>query len=151
MGTMSPGGEHEVPFGKIKSIFDSVDTDGSGSIDYSEFCAAAMKSGALRCEKAILAAFRVFDLNGDGQFSKAELGEVIMSQGMDPDESEKLFDPWDADGDGHLSFPEFRAMVLNKGMEIASPKALIQTAPSSKSPAPLPPSPSQQWGKITSL
>lgn len=155
MTAMSPGagaGEgQEVPFGNIKSIgsvFSSVDTDGSGLIDYSEFCAAALKSGALRCEKAILAAFRVFDINGDGQISKAELGEVIMSQGTDPDELEKLFDPWDADGDGHLSFLEFRSMVLNKGMEIASPMDLVQTY---KSQPPFPAASSQEWGKITSL
>eukprot|EP00746_Dinoflagellata_sp_MGD_P164268 gnl/MRDRNA2_/MRDRNA2_92805_c0_seq1.p1 gnl/MRDRNA2_/MRDRNA2_92805_c0~~gnl/MRDRNA2_/MRDRNA2_92805_c0_seq1.p1 ORF type:complete len:600 (+),score=121.91 gnl/MRDRNA2_/MRDRNA2_92805_c0_seq1:78-1877(+) len=155
MTATSPGAgeEQEVPFGNIKSIFSSVDTDGSGLIDYSEFCAAALKSGALRCEKAILAAFRVFDINGDGQISKAELGEVIMSQGTDPDELEKLFDPWDADGDGHLSFPEFRSMVLNKGMEIveiASPMAMVQAC---KCQPPFSPVSSQHesFCKITSL
>jgi len=152
MATMSPGAgageEQDIPFGNIKSIFSSVDTDGSGLIDYSEFCAAALKSGAFRCEKAILAAFRVFDINGDGQISKAELGEVIMSQGTDPDELDKLFDPWDADGDGHLSFPEFRSMVLNKGMEIASPMGLVQK-PKSQSQTGFRSFP--QEGKITSL
>merc|ERR1711988_1084534 len=134
MATMSLGAgaaeEQEIPFGNIKSIFSSVDTDGSGLIDYSEFCAAALKSGALRCEKAILAAFRVFDINGDGQISKAELGEVILSHGTDPDELEKLFDPWDADGDGHLSFSEFRSMVITRGLDIASPKPRLATSSS---------------------
>lgn len=112
----------EVPFGKVKSIFDSVDTDGSGVIDYSEFCAAAINSGALRCEKAILAAFRVFDTDGNGQISKKELEDVMMFQGTDCNELDKLLDAWDADGDGQLSFEEFHAMVLSLGKEIASPK-----------------------------
>jgi calcium-dependent protein kinase len=146
MATMSPMEEQEVPFGKVKSIFDAVDTDGSGEIDYSEFCAAAMKSGALRCEKAIMAAFRVFDIDGDGQISKAELGEVILSHGTDPDELDKLLDPWDADGDGHLSFSEFRSMVLNRGLDIASPKPPTKLATSSSTSIA-----SQEWGKITSL
>merc|ERR1712054_246134 len=119
----SPFGDaQEVPFGKVKSIFDSVDTDGSGVIDYSEFCAAAINSGALRCEKAILAAFRVFDTDGNGQISKEELEDVMMFQGTDCNELDKLLDPWDTDGDGQLSFEEFHAMVLSLGKEIASPK-----------------------------
>jgi calcium-dependent protein kinase len=124
MTMASSGQEQQAPFGKIKSIFDAVDTDGSGLIDYSEFCAAALKSGALRCEEAILAAFRVFDVNGDGQISKAELEEVIVSQGTDPEELDKLLDPWDVDGDGQLSLEEFRSMVLNIGMEITAPKPI---------------------------
>ena len=149
------GEVQEVPFGKVRSIFDSVDTDGNGVIDYSEFCAAALKSGAVRCEKAILAAFRVFDINGDGQISKAELGEVMMSQGTGQEELDKLLDPWDADGDGQLSFEEFRSMVLNIGMEIVPSKPL---SPRSQEPPevpqePLPQSPPSRepWGKITSL
>merc|ERR1712216_350012 len=130
MATMSEGEEQEVPFGKVKSIFDSVDTDGSGEIDYSEFCAAAMKSGALRCEQAIMAAFRVFDIDGDGQISKAELGEVILSHGTDAEELEKLLDPWDTDGDGHLSFSEFRSVLLSGGLDISSQEPGIKTTSS---------------------
>merc|ERR1711977_227350 len=81
----------------------------------------AVQSGALRCEKAILAAFRVFDTDGNGQISKTELGDVMMFQGTDQNELDKLLDPWDADGNGQLSFEEFRAMVLSLGVEITSP------------------------------
>jgi len=148
MMTMSAdsGEEQEIPFGKIKSVFDSVDTDGSGAIDYSEFCAAALKSGQLRCDRAILAAFRVFDADGNGQISKAELGEVMMSQCADTAELDRLLDPWDADGDGQLSLDEFTAMVLSLGKDIAAPQA------PKPFPAP-PPEPLEEFefGKISSL
>jgi calcium-dependent protein kinase len=124
MMTLSTGETQEVPFGNVKSVFESVDTDGSGLIDYSEFCAAALKDGAVRCEKAMKAAFRVFDMDGDGHISKAELGHVLASQSEDLGEIDRLLDPWDADGDGQLSFDEFRAMVLNLGREMTSPGPL---------------------------
>merc|ERR1712216_263483 len=120
----------------VKSVFESVDTDGSGLIDYSEFCAAAIKDGAVRCDKAISAAFRVFDIDGDGQISKAELGDVLMSQSEDLGEIDKLLDPWDSDGDGQLSFEEFRAMVLNLGQEMTSPTPPSQASSFAPSRAP---------------
>jgi calcium-dependent protein kinase len=148
MMTSSSGETQEIPFGKVKSVFDSVDTDGSGAIDYSEFCAAALKAGAVRCDKAILAAFRVFDADGDGQISKAELGEVLIQSG-DLGELDKLLDPWDTDGDGQLSFEEFRAMVLNLGKEMTTPKL---TPPASASSPQAPAGVSQEIPyRITSL
>jgi len=124
MMTLPSGETQAIPFGKVKSVFESVDTDGSGLIDYSEFCAAAIKDGAVQCEKAMKAAFRVFDMDGDGHISKAELGHVLASQSEDLGEIDRLLDPWDADGDGQLSFDEFRAMVLNLGREMTSPGPL---------------------------
>jgi len=128
MATLSSGEPQEIPFGKVKSVFDSVDTDGSGMIDYSEFCAAALKSGAVRCEKAILAAFRIFDTDGNGQISKSELGDVMMAQGTDVSELDKILNPWDIDGDGQLSLDEFRSMLLNSGIHLTAPKAPTQVA-----------------------
>jgi calcium-dependent protein kinase len=143
MTTLSSGETQEIPFGKVKSVFESVDTDGSGVIDYSEFCAAALKDGAARCDEAIQAAFRVFDIDGDGQISKEELGNVLMYQREGLSELDNLLDPWDADGDGQLSFEEFRAMVLNLGKEMTSPNPLPQTKVNVDVP--------QEWCKITSL
>jgi len=141
---LSSGEGQAVPFGKVKSEFDSVDIDGNGVIDYSEFCAAAVQSGALRCEKAILAAFRVFDTDGNGQISKTELGDVMMFQGTDQNELDKLLDPWDADGNGQLSFEEFREMVLSLGAPRPPPQ--ICTNPPQALPAR-----SENGFRITSL
>lgn len=106
--------------GWLASVFDSVDTDGNGSIDYSEFCAAALREGTYRCEQSIQAAFRVFDQDGNGQISRVELAAVIQleQQGVDLDQ---LLSEWDSDGDGELSYDEFRAMVLNLASPESSP------------------------------
>lgn len=95
----------------ITSIFNSVDTDGSGLIDYSEFCAAALREGTYRCEQSIQAAFRVFDQDGNGQISRSELDAVIARN--ECEDLDQLLSEWDSDGDGQLSFDEFRSMVLN--------------------------------------
>merc|ERR1719191_1510115 len=149
---LDSGENQQIPFGKVKSVFESVDTDGSGVIDYSEFCAAALKTGLARCDKAILAAFRVFDTDGNGQISKTELGDVLMSQGEDVGELEKLLDPWDTDGDGQLSYEEFRAMVLNLGKEMTSPKLPPQVPPLPvHQPKAVADAPREMEYKITSL
>jgi len=162
MARLPSGETAEVPFGKVKSIFDAVDSDGSGVIDYSEFCAAALKDGSCQCEKAILAAFRVFDTDGNGQISKEELSHVIMSQATDLGELDRLISEWDTDGDGQLSLEEFRGMVLDLGKPAASPTGkhllTLMTNPASstsicerKDPAPQMQYECREFCKITSL
>merc|ERR1712070_565318 len=43
----------------VDFLFNSVDTDGSGKIEYTEWLAAAMEVGSEDCETAIIAAFNV--------------------------------------------------------------------------------------------
>lgn len=127
MATLFSGETQEIALANVETVFESVDTDGSGVIDFSEFCAAALKNGTALCEKAILAAFRVFDTDSNGQITKKELSDVLMSHGGDLSvvELDELVDSWDADEDGQLSFDEFRAMVLNLGKDMSFPNPNI--------------------------
>ena len=49
------------------------DLDGDGKIDYAEFIQATIEHKALLNEQNIKAAFKMFDLNGDGSISTDEL------------------------------------------------------------------------------
>jgi calcium-dependent protein kinase len=92
----------------VASIFDAVDIDGDGKLDYSEFCAAAMREGTYRREEALRTAFRVFDRDGNGEISRNELASSLT---LLADDLDFLMSEVDLDGDGVLSFDEFRAMV----------------------------------------
>jgi len=54
-------------------VFDSIDTDKSGKIDYTEFLAATMESCVYLKEEKLYSAFRLFDKNNDGKISADEL------------------------------------------------------------------------------
>ena len=58
-------------------------------------------------------AFTLYDKNGDGTITIAELGAAMRSLGSDPTESElqDVINEVDADGNGSLDFAEFVNMM----------------------------------------
>ncbi|XP_058254940.1 calmodulin-1a isoform X2 [Hemibagrus wyckioides] len=67
-------------------------------------------------------AFMLFDKNGDGSISTAELGSVMRSLGQNPTDTE-LYDiirQVDADGNGRIDFPEFITMMVKKMKDTGS-------------------------------
>jgi calcium-dependent protein kinase len=54
-------------------MFDKVDTDCSGEIDYSEFVVASMSSQNILSDNKLQAAFKMFDKDGGGTISIDEL------------------------------------------------------------------------------
>lgn len=92
-----------------ESVFDSIDTDGSKEIDYTEWVAAAMNESLFRSEEAVRAAFRVFDADGDGRIDTAEFARVLKQS---PQEIDTLMPQFDTNGDGVLDFNEFKNLFL---------------------------------------
>merc|ERR1719408_259647 len=66
----------EVP-ANLQSIMEHIDSDGSGVIDYTEFLAATLDRKQYIQEDVCWAAFRVFDLDGNGKITKDELAAVL--------------------------------------------------------------------------
>ncbi len=58
-------------------MFKEIDTDGNGTIDYSEFLMATMNETQLLSTDKLKAAFKMFDKDGSGTISKEEIKETL--------------------------------------------------------------------------
>ena len=113
----------------VDRLFATFDTDGNGSVDFSELASGlSVLCGGSRDEK-VEAAFALYDFNGDGFISLDEMTRYLTSvfkvlyetqpgtreqMGVEPEElaavtAEQAFEEADANGDGQLSFDEFKA------------------------------------------
>lgn len=91
-----------------ESVFASVDTDGNEEIDYTEWLAAAGHEATCRSEETMRAAFRVFDVDGDGKIDEAEFARVVAQT---PAEIASLLPEFDTNGDGVIDFEEFKNLL----------------------------------------
>jgi calcium-dependent protein kinase len=116
---------------ELQKVMDSVDADGSGMIDYTEFIAASMSQREYLQEEVCWKAFRIFDKDGNGVITPEELQEVLghdtgseMQKNFkrNKEEIESIIQECDKDGDGCINFEEFLAMM--KKDEVKADKLL---------------------------
>merc|ERR1719359_1680803 len=111
---MNRAGLQEIP-PDLQQIMEQVDSDGSGVIDYTEFLAATLDKKQYIQEDVCWSAFRVFDRNGDGKISMAELETVLASgnveEAMGANAVKELMKEVDTNGDGEIDFNEFMQMM----------------------------------------
>jgi calcium-dependent protein kinase len=100
----------------LGEMMDSLDTDGSGVIDYSEFMAATMEKQKYIQEDVCWRAFKTFDVDGSGHIDKEEVfrllcGGDVNTDGAAEQEVETIMKEVDLNGDGKIDFEEFLAMM----------------------------------------
>jgi len=107
---------------ELQRVFQLVDSDGSGLVEYTEFLAATIDEKRHLGEAACWAAFRVFDMDGDSKITKDEMAVMLScghakslaeSLGADRADIEQVIAEADLDGDEQLDFKEFHAMLLS--------------------------------------
>lgn len=101
---------------EVEEMFNKVDTDKSGFIDYSEFVVAAMNENQLTSNEKLQAAFKMFDKDGSGSISADEIREVLSFGGTNPLSKEAIdaiIKQVDENGDGDISYEEFVDMMKN--------------------------------------
>ena len=92
---------------ELQNMINEVDADGSGSIDFSEFLAMmAQKTKEANSEDEMKEAFRVFDKDGNGFISAAELRQVMISldEKLTDQEIDEMIKEADTDGDGQVNY-----------------------------------------------
>jgi len=60
----------------------SIDTNGSGEINYTEFLAATLDASVFMREEYLKAAFKMFDTNGNGMIDPHELRLILKGDGL---------------------------------------------------------------------
>ena len=101
----------------ILSFAAQVDADGNGTIDFPEFLSLmARKMKDTDTEEELIEAFKVFDRDGNGFISAAELRHVMTNLGekLTDEEVDEMIREADVDGDGQINYEEFVKMMMAK-------------------------------------
>lgn len=107
------------PYTKVENVtdeatrfFKSADTDGSGALDFGEWCAATINKRALLNETNLKSAFAMFDKDGGGSIEASEIS-AILGRGISKDEAiwADIIKEVDTNGDGKIDFSEFKTMM----------------------------------------
>jgi len=100
---------------ELREMISEVDVDGNGTIDFQEFVAMMTKhmKSPHDEERELRDSFRVFDKNGDGFISAAELRQVMATLGehLSEEEIREMITEADVDGDGRVNYEEFVSMM----------------------------------------
>ena len=102
---------------KVDIIFNNIDTDHNGYIEYEEFIRAAVDKEYFLSENFLKFAFDYFDRDKNGQISFNEIKQLFLQTDKNKKNREaqnqllKCFEEIDINKDGVLSFDEFAKMA----------------------------------------
>ena len=98
---------------ECSKIFNLLDRDSSGSVEYEEFIRASISIEKIITKENLMFAFNIFDKDKSGEISAQEV-KTILGVGLDvPNELwEDLIAPIDINGDGQISYSEFEKMMF---------------------------------------
>ncbi|KAI6078827.1 Calmodulin, striated muscle [Aix galericulata] len=102
---------------ELQDMVGEVDADGSGTVDFPEFLSLmARKMRDSDSEEEIREAFRVFDKDGNGYISAAELRHVMTNLGekLTDEEVDEMIKEADCNNDGQVNYEEFVRMMTEK-------------------------------------
>jgi len=100
-------------------LFETLDIDGSQSIDYTEFCAAGLGEKQTTQDDVIWAAFKTFDLDNAGFITVSNLKEILDSADVKDawsadvcqEVAQEIIKKYDDDADGKIDFDDWKDMM----------------------------------------
>jgi calmodulin len=100
---------------ELEAMIKEVDADKTGTINFNEFLnMMARKMTDQESAEALSESFKVFDKDGNGLITSAELLHVMTNLGekMEIAEAEECIREVDVDGDGKVNYDEFIKMMM---------------------------------------
>ncbi|XP_053112231.1 calmodulin-like protein 3 [Hemicordylus capensis] len=110
LGTVMRSLGHNPTEAELQTMVSEVDANGTGTVDFSEFLSLmAKRTRDMDSEEEIREAFRVFDKDGNGYISAAELRHVMTNLGekLTNEEVDEMIKEADVDRDGRVNYEEF--------------------------------------------
>merc|ERR1711992_442124 len=105
---------------ELKEILEEIDEDGSGEIEFEEFCQLCAKflieepdEETMKAE--LKEAFRCFDKEANGLITTDQLREIIaeVDTKLTSEDLDGIIEEIDEDGSGTMDFDEFCAMMMS--------------------------------------
>ncbi|XP_026329214.1 troponin C-like isoform X1 [Hyposmocoma kahamanoa] len=113
---------HELDEATLKEIITEVDEDGSGELEFPEFCSLAAKFLTEEEEDnetmvaELREAFRLYDKEGNGYITTDVLMEIFkeLDNTITADDLETMIEEIDSDGSGTVDFDEFLEVMTGE-------------------------------------
>ena len=95
----------------VQKLFNKIDVDKNGKIDYTEFLAATIQKANYLKKEKLLEAFCKFDIDNSGFITKDELLKALKAEKSQEKEVEQLIKAVDKNGDGKIDYKEFLQLM----------------------------------------
>ncbi|KAH8247873.1 hypothetical protein KR038_011317, partial [Drosophila bunnanda] len=102
---------------ELQDLISESEANTTGEFDFDEFCSIMVKQmRETDTEEEMREAFKIFDRDGDGFISPAELRFVMINLGekVTDEEIDEMIREADFDGDGMINYEEFVWMISQK-------------------------------------
>ena len=95
-------------------VFDSIDTNENGYIDYTEFLAFMLDESFYMNEDKLNEAFKVFDPDENGLITVENIKKLLNLEENDNEILNEFIKENDKDGNGKIDYREFIKMMVDK-------------------------------------
>jgi len=130
-GFFKMNGNSGGPLADIPELFEKLDVDHSGTIDYTEFCMAGADLRSFMEEDVLWAAFKAFDVHDQNKLTKKEVVTVLKNgrffdEVWDEKVCEKALSELDKDNDGDISFEEWLEFMRHTAQQCSNVEATVE-------------------------
>ncbi|XP_054274191.1 troponin C, isoallergen Bla g 6.0201-like [Macrosteles quadrilineatus] len=106
---------------ELKEVVDEVDADGSGWLEFEEFCQLASKfvmedEDGGNIEEELREAFRMYDKEGEGYITTDVLKEIFreLDRTITEEDLNSMIEEIDSDGSGTVDYEEFMEVMTGE-------------------------------------
>ena len=98
---------------EVNRLFEIIDVDMNGFIEYEEFLRAGLDKGKILTKKNLDTAFELYDIRNKKKINAKDLGKVLGGEGDNVDENvwQELIDEADIDKDGEINYEDFKGIM----------------------------------------